>query len=119
MHSMNNDLSEQYMMFDMSNLIPKNTGLKYPIWYSVRTGNQRPGIKVDLEERKGVYISIEDKKVTGDVDAISSKDLNDISRWIDLNKELLHKYWNGAHKGIIDSCDVAEQTVKLPYKLIK
>ena len=108
-----NEVSEEDIMFLMSNLLPKSTGLKYPIWYSARIENQEPGIKVNLEDGKSIYVSILDKKATGDIYAISPEDLNDISRWIDLNRELLLKYWNGAHKGIIDSCDVAEQMVKL------
>ena len=107
-----NEVSEEDIMFLMSNLSPKNTGLKYPIWYSARIENQEPSIKVDLKNGKSIQVSLLDKKATGDVDSISSEDLNDISKWIDLNGELLLKYWDGAHKGIIDSNDVAEQIVK-------
>ena len=104
-------MSEEDRMFAMSNLLPKNTGLKYPIWFSARIENQEPGIKIDLEDDKSIYVTILDKKVIGDVDSIPMEDLNDIFRWIDLNKELLLKYWYGAHEGIIDSGEVAEHII--------
>lgn len=108
-----NEVFEEDIMFLISNLLPKSTGLKYTIWYSARIENQEPSIKVDLKNGKSIHVSILDKKATGDTDAISPEDLNDISRWIDMNRELLLKYWDGAHKDIIDSGDVAEQMVKL------
>lgn len=112
-YQMNKNKPDEDMMFAMSNLLPKSTGLKYPIWYSAGMENLDPGIKIDLEDDKSICVSILDKKATGDVDSISSEDLNDIFRWIALNMEILLKYWNGARKGIIDSCDVAEKIVKL------
>ena len=108
-----NEVSEEDMMFLISNLLPKSTGLKYPIWYSARIENQEPGIKVNLEDGKSIHISIIDKKATGGINAISPEDLNEIFSWIDKNRELLLKYWDGAHKGNIDSCDVAKQIVRL------
>lgn len=106
-------MSDDDLMFAMSNILPMNTGLKYTIWYSAMIENQEPGITVNLGDGKSIFVFIPDKKVIGDVDSISPEDLNNIFRWIDLNKELLLKYWNGAHKGIIDSCDVAKQIVRL------
>ena len=99
--------------YRISNLLPRITGLKYPIWYRARIENQEPIIKVDLEDGKNIYVSIEERRAAGDIDSISPEDLNDIYRWIELNKELLLKYWNGADKGIIDCCDVAELMVNL------
>lgn len=106
-------MSESDSMFAMSNLLPNRTGLKYPIWYSAGIGDQKPGIKVDLKDGRSIWVSILDKIVTGDDDSISPDDLNDTFRWIDMNKELLLKYWDGAQKGIIDSVDVSEQILKL------
>ena len=68
---------------------------------------------VDLGDGKALSIQIEDHKVIGAVDKISSKDLNNILKWIDMNKELLLKYWNDAHLGTIDNGDVIDNVKKI------
>lgn len=107
------NISEQDMMFEMANLPPKRTGLKYQIWYSTKIEKHKPRIKVDLGDGKALSIQIEDHKVIGAVDKISSKDLNNILKWIDMNKELLLKYWNDAHSGTIDNGDVIDNVKKI------
>ncbi len=72
------NLFDQEMMFEMANLPPKRTGLKYQIWYSAKIEKHKPRIKVDLGDGKALSIQIEDHKVIGAVDKISSKDLNNI-----------------------------------------
>ena len=106
------NLFDQEMMFEMANLPPKRTGLKYQIWYSAKIEKHKPRIKVDLGDGKALSIQIEDHKVIGAVDKISSKDLNNILKWIDMNKELLLKYWNDAHLGTIDNGDVIDNVKK-------
>lgn len=107
------NLFDQEMMFEMANLPPKRTGLKYQIWYSAKIEKHKPRIKVDLGDGKALSIQIEDHKVIGAVDKISSKDLNNILKWIDMNKELLLKYWNDAHLGTIDNGDVIDNVKKI------
>ncbi len=107
------NFSEQNMMFEMANLPPKRTGLKYQIWYSAKIEKHKPRIKVDIGDGNTISIQIEDHKIIGDTDKISSKDLNNILKWIDINKELLLKYWNDAHTGSIDNGDVIDNVKKI------
>ena len=93
-------------VIDMANLPPKRTGLPYQIWYSAQEPRHKPRIKVDLPDGRNLSIEIESHKVTGPVNKISSSDLNKILEWIDLNKEILLKYWNEARSGSIDNVDV-------------
>lgn len=102
------NLSEDEMMFEMANLLPSRTGLKYQIWYSAKVEKHKPRIKVDLGDGKALSIQIEDHKVKGATDKISSKDLNDIFRWIDINKDALLRYWNEASEGKIDTFEMSK-----------
>lgn len=103
-----NNMSEEDRLFEMSNLLPCSTGLKYPIWYSAKIEKHKPRIKVDLGDGKVLSIQIEDHKVKGEVDKISSKDLNNIFKWIDLNKDALLRYWNEAGENKIDTMQMSK-----------
>ena len=100
---MNYDMSEDDLMFEMANLLPCRTGLKYQVWYSAHSHGHNPRIKVDLPDGKSVYIQIENHEVKGDIDKMPSKELQKLFDWIDLNKDSLLKYWNEAHAGKIDT----------------
>lgn len=75
-------VSDQDTMFEMPDLPPGRTGLKYQIWYSAKIEKRRPGIKADLGDDNSISVRIEDHKVKGD---------------IDMNKETLMTYWNAEH----------------------
>ena len=45
--TLKNDLSEDALIFEMANLLPCRTGLKYQVWYSANYKGQKPRIKVD------------------------------------------------------------------------
>lgn len=94
-------------MFLYSNLLPSRTGLKYQVWYSGSISGHVPEIMVDVCD-KHVFIEIESHQVSGDVEVLSDVDMCEINRWIDLNKEILLKYWNESHTGTIDSGDVMD-----------
>lgn len=99
--------SKDAMMYEMANLFPKRTGLKYQIWYSAAYPGHNPSIKVDLGDNKSIYIQIENHDTIGDINKIKSKELNKIYDWIDLNKEALLRYWNGASEGKIDTAEMS------------
>lgn len=99
--------SKDEMMYEMANLLPKRTGLKYQIWYSAAYPGHNPRIKVDLGDNKSIYIQIENHEIKGDINKIKSKELNKIFNWIDLNKEALLRYWYGASKGEIDTAEMS------------
>lgn len=100
------EASEDEMMFEMANLLPKRTGLKYQIWYSAKIPGHNPKIKVDLNDGYFLSIQIETHEVKGAVDKILSKDLKKIFEWIELNEDVLLRYWNEAHKGKIDTAEM-------------
>lgn len=107
------ELSDEDMLFEMANLLPKRTGLKYTVWYSAKVERHKPRIKVDLGDNRSITIQIESHLTRGDLDKIGQKDLDDILRWLDLNKEILLKYWYEAHNGTIDNGDVMDNIVKV------
>ena len=104
--TLNNDLSEDDLMFEMANLLPCRTGLKYQVWYSAHSHGHNPRIKVDMPDGKSVYIQIENHEVEGDIDKIASKELQRIFDWIDLNKDALLKYWDEAPTAKIDTVEM-------------
>lgn len=104
--TLNNDLSEDDLMFEMANLLPCRTGLKYQVWYSAHPYDLEPRIKVDIPEGKSIYIKIENHEVEGDIYKITSKELQNIFDWIDLNKNALLKYWNEAPTAKIDTVEM-------------
>ena len=100
------EASEDEMMFEMANLLPKRTGLKYQIWYSAKVPGYNPIIKVDLNDGFSLSIQIETHEVKGAVDKIQSKDLKKIFKWIELNEDVLLRYWNEAYEGKIDTAEM-------------
>lgn len=96
------------MMFEMSNLKPEKTGLKFQVWYGAKVPKHNPFIKVDLEDNHQLIVRIDNHEVNGPIERISSRDLNDVFKWIDLNKDALLKYWNQAHDGMIDTVDMSQ-----------
>lgn len=100
-------------IFEMANLPARRTGLKYQVWYSAKVEKHQPRVKVDLGDGHSISILIDSHEVVGATNRISSKDLNDIINWIDLNKEILLAYWNDAHTGSIDNGDVLENIRKI------
>lgn len=102
---------EKESLWEMSNLIPKDTGLKYIVWVSTQIGKEKhgPRIKVEIDGNR-VPVTIEDnpqwksKKIT-----IDAKSFNQIKEWILLNKKLLLDYWNS--KGTMSSKYVVNKLV--------
>ena len=58
-------------------------------------------------------IEIDSHKIVGDISKISKVELNKIFKWLDLNKNILLKYWNEARDGTIDNGDVLENLKKV------
>lgn len=109
----NKNINEANALFEMANLLPKRTGLKYTIWYGAKVPKHRPRIKVDLKDNNSVTICLDNYEVKGNVDKISQHDLNDIFRWLELNREVIIQYWEEAHTGTIDNGDVIDRIVKI------
>jgi len=86
-------------LFEMANLFPKHTGLPFVVWISYKGGAQHdvrvkvsPGPKAIPSEMISVAIRPRVRVVDGKMDAT---DLAALTRWIELNHDVLLKYWEG------------------------
>jgi len=85
--------------FEMANLFSKHTGLPFVVWISYKGGAQHdvrvkvsPGPKAFPSEMASVAIRPEIRVMQGE---LSPGDLALLSRWIEINRETLLKYWDG------------------------
>jgi len=85
--------------FEIANLFPKHTGLPFVVWMSNRGGARHdvrvkvsPGPKAIPSEMVSVAIRPEVYVVDGKMDA---GDLADLTKWIELNHDVLLQYWEG------------------------
>ncbi len=92
-------------LFEMANLFPKHTGLPFVVWISTGQGVQHdvrvkvsrgaraiPSQMISVALRPNVHI------VQGNMTAA---DLALLERWIELNKDIILRYWEGS----IDTMD--------------
>jgi hypothetical protein len=93
------DEPEGQALFDMANLRPERTGLPFVVFISQKGGARHdvrvkvaPGAKVRPTDMVTVAIRPSVRVVRGKLDPT---DLAQLSRWIDLNREILIKYWDG------------------------
>ena len=107
------DYKKLSKIFDMANLLPKHTGLAYTIWYGPKEPRHKPRVKVSIGNGKELSIEIESHKVLGDVNKIDKSELTKIFEWLDLNRNILLRYWNEARDGKIDNIDVFENLMKV------
>lgn len=85
--------------FEMANLFSKHTGLPFVVWISYKGGAQHdvrvkvsPGAKMLPSEMVSVAIRPEIRVVQG---MMSARDLALLSKWIEINRDVLVKYWEG------------------------
>jgi Domain of unknown function (DUF4160) len=94
--------------FDMANLFPKHTGLPFVVWISYR-GAARHDIRVKVSpgpkalplEMASIAIRPDIRVVEG---SLSGGDLALLSKWIEMNRDVLLRYWEGD----IDTKDAIE-----------
>ncbi len=86
-------------LFEMANLFSKHTGLPFVVWISYRGGAQHdvrvkvsPGPKALPSEMVSVAIRPTVHVVEGRMNA---GDLALLTKWIELNYDVLLKYWDG------------------------
>lgn len=100
-------------LWEMSNIFPKNTGLKYTIWIFTKSGREKHGARIkvihsDWEISINISDNPEIKRKKGKVN-IKSKDLHKIYKFIEINKNVLLDHWNG----IIDTVDMIKKLKKV------
>lgn len=83
----------------MANLFPKHTGLPFVVWISYKGGAQHdirvkvsPGPKALASEMVSVAIRPDVHVAAG---KMSAADLALLRSWIELNRDVLLKYWEG------------------------
>jgi hypothetical protein len=113
---MTNPKYDKENLWEMSNLFPKNTGLKHVIWISTLSGreNHSARIKVDYKKELIPMIISDNPEVKGTKTIIPAPILNPIKKWIIINKDLLLNYWNA--KGKMDTRDVLNKLKKYEEK---
>ena len=86
-------------LYEMANLFPKHTGLPFIVWISYRGGAQHDvrvkvshGPKVLPSEMTSVAVRPHVRVVEGKMNAT---DLASLTKWIELNHDVLLKYWEG------------------------
>jgi hypothetical protein len=86
-------------LYEMANLFPKHTGLPFVFWMSYKGGAQQDvrlkvshGPKVLPSEMVSVAIRPHVHVVEG---KMSASDLGLLAKWIELNQDVLLKYWEG------------------------
>ena len=85
--------------FEMADLFSKHTGLPFVVWISYKGGARHdvrvkvsPGPKALPSEMASVAIRPEIRVVQGD---LGPSDLALLSRWIEINRDTLVRYWEG------------------------
>jgi hypothetical protein len=86
-------------LFTMSNLSPKRTGLPFVVWISPRDGAQHDvRVKISRSPRAtpGEFISVTVRPTVAVVNGVlSNHELALLRKWIELNREVLVKFWEG------------------------
>jgi len=86
-------------LFEMANLVGKRTGLPFVVWISPR-GNARHDVRVKVSrspravpsEMVSVALRPNVHVVVGN---LSGSDLALLQKWVDLNRDVLVRYWDG------------------------
>ncbi|HTX33683.1 MAG TPA: hypothetical protein VME43_01630 [Bryobacteraceae bacterium] len=87
-------------LFEMANLSPKRTGLPFVVWISPKAGAPHDvrvkiskGPKVHASELVSVAIRPDVRVVGGG--EMSANDLAFLKKWIEVNYDVILKYWDG------------------------
>jgi hypothetical protein len=97
-NAMQNQINEELDLFLMANLTFKLTGLPFVVWISPR-GNAKHDVRVKVSpgpratsDMTTVGIRPEIRVIEGEMKA---QDLVLLTQWIELNREVLIRYWDG------------------------
>ena len=92
-------IQEREGLFEMANLSPKRTGLPFVVWISPKAGAPHDvrvkvsnGPKVHPADLISVAIRPDVHVVSG---SMSAHDLALLEKWIELNRDVIVKYWDG------------------------
>lgn len=86
-------------LWEMANLIPKDTGLSTVIWIGPKSGKEKHNARIKVRDKDGkktlypISISTKPEWVEGEPPSLSRKEINQIEEFVKLNRALLLKYW--------------------------
>jgi hypothetical protein len=87
-------------LFEMANISPKRTGLPFVVWISPQAGAPHDvrvkvskGPKVHTTDLVSVAIRPDVHVVSGG--KMTAHDLALLKKWVELNQEVIIKYWDG------------------------
>lgn len=90
-------MSDSRLLWEMANITPDQTGLRYVVWASVSMGQHACRIKVCLTPKssaRNFTVTVPGKIFIGEhSQSISTKDRSDIERFVELNAEALLEFW--------------------------
>jgi hypothetical protein len=87
-------------LFEMANLSPKRTGLPFVVWISPKAGAPHD-VRVKVSKGPKVHSSdLVTVAIRPDVHVVgsgnvSAHDLALLRKWVELNRDVLIKYWDG------------------------
>ena len=87
------------LLFEMANLVQRDTGLPFVVWISPK-GNARHDVRVKVSRSpKAVPSEMVSVAIRPDVHVVEGKmsasDLKLLSRWVELNRDILVRYRDG------------------------
>jgi len=86
-------------LYEMSNLFPEDTGLKFKVWISTKSGREGYNARIKISNAEGtasvmIWGTPKIKDTKGKI-TITGNDLKDIVKFVELNREELLKHWGG------------------------
>ena len=86
-------------LFEMANISPKRTGLPFVVWISPQAGAPHD-VRVKVSRSPKVHSSeLVSVAIRPDVHVVGGKlnahDLSLLRKWVDLNRDVIVKYWEG------------------------
>ena len=87
------------LLFEMANLVQRDTGLPFVVWISPK-GNARHDVRVKVSRSpKAVPSEMVSVAIRPNVHVVEGKmsdsDLKLLHRWVELNCDVLVRYWDG------------------------
>lgn len=96
------DLENNSMLFEMTGIAPKHSGLNHFIWISSK-GNTKHGIRIKVSNVPGQFSSNDNfslsvhpnnPQVVSGTCKLKTKDLNKVRQWVIVNHDALQRIWN-------------------------
>jgi hypothetical protein len=87
-------------LFEMANISPRRTGLPFVVWISPQAGTASHEVRVKVFRGSKVNRSESvSEAIRPDVHVVGGKlnahDLTILKKWLDLNRDVIVKYWDG------------------------